>query len=817
MDLAAEKTNRRNRLKAVSHKIVGTGKRIFGNFKKLPKKRKIIVVIVIFVVLALIGGSIFVFAGKGVNIQTTQTATATKGTISNTIVGTGNLESGSSKDIEVPSGITIEEVLVEEGDKVEKGDTLATVDRVSLLTALSQTQEQIAELDSEINDKKGDTESAVVTAGVSGRVKRVYAGKGDSVLESMAENGALMLLSVDGTMAVSIKNADELSAGDSVRVVLSDNKTKKAGTVESVTDGTAIITLTDNGTELDEKVTVRKNGSAIGSGKLYIHSQLAVVAAGGTVKSVKVSENQYVSAGETLYTLKDLPASAEYQQLVAQRQELSEIFSALVEIAQNNTITASESGTIENVNVSSGSSGSASAGTDGTGASASSMSALSKSGTAKISAGTAAKISTADAVYCGTNMKSSAAAETSGSYSSAAVSLASSDSDSETSASSAVAIDSIQVPITAPVTGNVPQAEIKETDSYTGSISWNMKTEKFQAASTYTARVTLTAKEGYAFTQATSAEVKASGTVVSGISIDGTGEGNTMTFTVTFTKTEDKTAAGSSDTDSLKSNASAGSSAQSGSDISGSKSAASGSGISGGSTASSSSSAGASSGSTASTESSSEAGSSSDIDTVAAFTFCSAEELVLPISVDEQDILNVEKGQEAKVTFDAIEGETFTGEITRVSGAATVSGGVAKYSVDVTLEATDSMLVGMNGSATVTISSKEDIILIPLNALQESGDRTFVYTEEDGDGNLSGEVEVETGLSDDENVEIVSGLSEGETVYYTRSGALSSGLSNSLTPEAGGLGGGFGDSQNGGGMPGGGDGGEKGGTPPDGK
>ena len=98
------------------------------------------------------------------------------------------------------------------------------------------------------------------------------------MLESMNDRGALMLLSLDGKMAVSISDAGGLSEGDSVTVILSDQKTKKTGSVESVTDGTAVITLTDNGPEFGETVTVKKGNSSIGSGKLYIHSQLAVVA-----------------------------------------------------------------------------------------------------------------------------------------------------------------------------------------------------------------------------------------------------------------------------------------------------------------------------------------------------------------------------------------------------------------------------------------------------------------------------------------------------------------------------------------------------------
>ena len=75
----------------------------------------------------------------------------------------------------------------------------------------------------------------------------------------------------------------------------------------------------------------------------------------------------------------------------------------------------------------------------------------------------------------------------------------------------------------------------------------------------------------------------------------------------------------------------------------------------------------------------------------------------------------------------------------------------------------------MNASATITIEDKQDILLIPVSALQEVGDRVFVYTEQDEQtGAPSGETEVETGLSDGSNVEIVSGLEEGDTVYYMR-------------------------------------------------
>lgn len=786
MELTEKKKKQGDTGKRMLRRANVRGKKFLASFGKLPKKKKIIIGLGVLLIAGIICTGAVVFAGKEVNAQIVQEAEATKGTISNTIAGTGNLELGSSTQIEIPSGITIQDVLVESGDKVKKGDTLATVDRASVLSALSNTQEKIGELDTQINEKKGETVSSQITAGVSGRIKKIYAKKGDSVLESMNDRGALMLLSLDGKMAVSISDAGGLSEGDSVTVILSDQKTKKTGSVESVTDGTAVITLTDNGPKFGETVTVKKGNSSIGSGKLYIHSQLAVVASGGTVKTLHVSQNQYVSAGKCLYTLKDLPASTEYQQLLAQRQKLTDVLADLAAMTASNSITASESGTIEAVKISSASeSGSQ---TENSNASAENTTGSSTAaGVASNQTGTSVKLMSDTGDEKKSRGDESASAQTWND----SVSASKDEIDAAAQADTVTSIPSVSISIAAPVKGGLPQQSIEASSQYTGIISWNLKDKVFQADSTYTARITLTAQSGCRFTQATAVSVDALGAVISGISTDGEGEGNTMIFTVTFAKTQADSTKSDSAAPNKQKNASSG------------KAASQTSKISSSGAASASSASGNTSGASSASESSS---ATEEIQTVAAFTLCSDETMVLPINVDELDILSVEKGQEAEVTFDAIEGKNFTGKITKVSGAATVSGGTAKYSVEITLDAEDSMRLGMNGAATVTTSSKEDILIVPLSALQESGEKTFVYTQKDEDVTLSGKKEVETGISNDENVEITSGLSQGEKVYYLRSGSVSqSGSSDSMMP---GQGGGFGDGSggrqqmpSGGGMP----------------
>ena len=153
----------------------------------------------------------------------------------------------------------------------------------------------------------------------------------------------------------------------------------------------------------------------------------------------------------------------------------------------------------------------------------------------------------------------------------------------------------------------------------------------------------------------------------------------------------------------------------------------------------------------------------------------SDDTMSISVSVDEQDINSVSVGQSATVTLDALDGVTLDGTVTAVSNSASSSGnGSAKYTVSISVLKQDGMLIGMSASATIVVDEAEDVVTIPVDALQEKGSETYVYTTVDDDGTLSGETEVETGLSDGDTVEITDGLSDGDTIYYQKTGNTSS-------------------------------------------
>ncbi len=143
------------------------------------------------------------------------------------------------------------------------------------------------------------------------------------------------------------------------------------------------------------------------------------------------------------------------------------------------------------------------------------------------------------------------------------------------------------------------------------------------------------------------------------------------------------------------------------------------------------------------------------------------ESMTVTVTIDELDILSLAVGQSVQITLNALPGRSFAGEVTGLDEQGVNSGGSTKYTAEITLPREDGMWAGMNASVFVLFSTESDVLTIPEAALVEEDDAVFVYTAYDeAEDELSGRTEVTTGLSDGENVEIVSGLSEGDVYYY---------------------------------------------------
>lgn len=102
--------------------------------------------------------------------------------------------------------------------------------------------------------------------------------------------------------------------------------------------------------------------------------------------------------------------------------------------------------------------------------------------------------------------------------------------------------------------------------------------------------------------------------------------------------------------------------------------------------------------------------------------------LEVEVQLDESDVVQVAVGQLAQVTLEAFSDLVLTGTVTAIAPTADLENGVAIYPVTVVLSPTDEALIrpGMTANVTIVTAAADDALLIPVNAVQHLGERTFV-------------------------------------------------------------------------------------------
>ncbi len=142
--------------------------------------------------------------------------------------------------------------------------------------------------------------------------------------------------------------------------------------------------------------------------------------------------------------------------------------------------------------------------------------------------------------------------------------------------------------------------------------------------------------------------------------------------------------------------------------------------------------------------------------------------------VDETDIGKIFVGQQARVKVDAYRDRPFPGKVLRIAPLGEEEDNVIGFEIRVSIADPEQILrAQMSANAEIIIEEKEDILLIPENAVVYGKDRnTFAEVYDPAEENQSRRVQIEIGISDGTTTELVSGLPEGETVITTDTGGL---------------------------------------------
>jgi HlyD family secretion protein len=177
------------------------------------------------------------------------------------------------------------------------------------------------------------------------------------------------------------------------------------------------------------------------------------------------------------------------------------------------------------------------------------------------------------------------------------------------------------------------------------------------------------------------------------------------------------------------------------------------------------------------------------------------------VDVNENDIINVKLGDTAKIEVDAYLDRDFKGVVTEIANSAntvgTTSDQVTNFEVRIFMlkESYEDLISennpspfrpGMSASVDIFTSRKAAVLTVPIQAVTTRTDTTKVNADgsEDirtmvfvSDGSYALERDVKTGIQDNVNIEITSGLTEGEEVIVQPFTAISKKLADSTLIE----------------------------------
>lgn len=158
------------------------------------------------------------------------------------------------------------------------------------------------------------------------------------------------------------------------------------------------------------------------------------------------------------------------------------------------------------------------------------------------------------------------------------------------------------------------------------------------------------------------------------------------------------------------------------------------------------------------------------------------------IQVDELDIPDIKVGQAVNITVNAYPNNQYTGKVKSIAEAGSITNGVSTFDVTVHLTNSKSLKAGMTTTAEIITNKKANTLFVPVEAVHKMGNQSYVLVEDSNTsqdqttssdqnnaanrrsqwmatGNGNGKrVVVKTGIHNDSDVEIISGLSAGQVV-----------------------------------------------------
>ena len=145
--------------------------------------------------------------------------------------------------------------------------------------------------------------------------------------------------------------------------------------------------------------------------------------------------------------------------------------------------------------------------------------------------------------------------------------------------------------------------------------------------------------------------------------------------------------------------------------------------------------------------------------------FVMSDRLIVNAQVDETDIARIKLRQAVHITLDAYPDTHFEGQVGQIAYDAKTVNNVTTYEVEVIpIRAPAFMRSGMTANVNFEVAKRRDVLLIPAESIRVRDGRSFVLRPAPGNGAKPVEQPVEIGLGDGKHSELISGVSDGDTL-----------------------------------------------------
>ncbi len=152
-------------------------------------------------------------------------------------------------------------------------------------------------------------------------------------------------------------------------------------------------------------------------------------------------------------------------------------------------------------------------------------------------------------------------------------------------------------------------------------------------------------------------------------------------------------------------------------------------------------------------------------------------------TVDQLEVVKLKLEQDASIVFDSFPTLTFTGKVSDINSTPTTSSSVTTYTIKITMDKGDNQIFsGMSAKVNIVIEGKKDALIVGTSFIEKVGGKSVVLKK---NGTKTERTEVVTGITNATNTEIVSGVSEGDTIIRKVATSAASSSKTSLIPTPG--------------------------------